>query len=268
MDDGGLYFRKDGNLPGLSTRGEWADSLQELQSRALCAQGLPTEVHPRVGHSSPAQPCTPAALQTLQTKPGEQSLTLLPLPRAHMGQAEGYVELAQHQRLGIQLRAWFQQQQSSETLTSPCHSHAARGRCPGSDEQLDSQQNWLQVSPAITASPEEQRHLHPLLLLGTDGSLSLQSHWRRSSWDQHRRNRPQCLQSPALFLEGKSCSLMERSQSLGHLGQLWGRGWQTGRHSEPGRPSVPSTEISELASGSHCCSSHWQSHITPRGTAR
>lgn len=85
MDDGGLCFRKDGNEPGLGTR-EQADSLQELQPQVLCAQGLPAEVQ-----SGAQSPSTAGALQTT----GEQSLMLLPLPRTHMGQAEGFVEPSQ-----------------------------------------------------------------------------------------------------------------------------------------------------------------------------
>lgn len=57
---------------------------------------------------------------------------------------------------------------------SPCHSHTARARCPRFDVQLDSQQNWLQVSPVLTASPQEEKAPAPTASVGRDGSLSLQ----------------------------------------------------------------------------------------------
>ena len=137
----------------------------------------------------------------------------------------------------------------------------------GFDAHLDSQQNWLQVSPALTdshaaASPQEQRHLHPLLPSVREAaawvSVPAKSPGREAVGIQHRRNRPRSLQSPALFLEGKSCSLHGKEPVPAVPWPALGTGdagWCTRRHSEPGRPCVPGVEISDLASGSSSFSS-------------
>lgn len=72
--------------------------------------------------------------------------------------------------------------------------------------QLDSQQNWLQLSPALTASPQEQKHLHPLPLLGRDGSLSLQSHWEGKQLGSAQKNQTLISTKPSRLSRGKVMS--------------------------------------------------------------
>lgn len=140
----------------------------------------------------------------------------------------------------IQLRPWHQKLQSSRTPTKPA---LATPTQPGQGV-LDLMCNWIPSKTGYRClqllQPAHRSKGSCTPCSRGEGWVSVpaKSLGREAAGISTEETDPDLCRAQ-LFLEGKSCSLMEMSQSLWHPGQLRGQGCQTGRHGEPGQPSVP-----------------------------
>lgn len=146
-----------------------------------------------MGHSTAHQVLCKHPGLLCKTKPGEQSSCLCPEPTwGRLRAVWSFPKPCPVPETGhpAQTMVPTTAELQGSDQPSPCHSHTARGRCPGFDVQWDSQQNWLQVSPALRGSPQEQRGCTPCSNWGEMGLCPCKVTGKGTGLDQHRRNRP------------------------------------------------------------------------------